>query len=170
MNVQNHDKSDDQRKVWLESMTKFVRPGRIVELGCGSGFVLEELVEDFAESIIIGVDINRKELEAVTERKFANVIPVLADMTKETFADNTFDTVIIVGCLHEVYSESGKGEVAETFRLAGRALKDKGVMIVQDFLKPSSRPVEIRLKDETIMPSSSSASTVLRVKMIGAKR
>ena len=36
----------EERKIWLGFLTKYVKPGRIVEFGCGSGFVLEILAVD----------------------------------------------------------------------------------------------------------------------------
>jgi hypothetical protein len=84
----------------------------------------------------------------VVEREFKNVIALQADMTKETFSESTFDTAIIIGSLHEVYSKSGKGKVAETFRLVNKLLKEDGVLIVQDFLTPPSRAVIIKFKNE----------------------
>jgi SAM-dependent methyltransferase len=150
MKDQKYDKQIDERKIWLKSLTKFVKPGKIAEFGCGSGFVLEELAVDFPESIIIGVDINRERLKTVVEKGFGNVITLQADITKETFSDNTFDTAIIVAVLHEVYSKSGKGKVEELFQVVNKALKENGVLIVQDFLKPSSREVEIRIKNKEI--------------------
>ena len=42
----------------------------------------------------------------------------------------------------------GKAKVEDAFRVAHDVLKDNGVLIIQDFLKPSSRLVEITFKNE----------------------
>jgi len=52
-----------ERKAWLKHLSKYVKPSKIVEFGCGSGFVLEALSVDFAGSIIVGVDNSPRELE-----------------------------------------------------------------------------------------------------------
>ena len=46
----------DEREVWLKRLNEYIKPGKIVEFGCGSGFVLKILSVDFADSIIVGVD------------------------------------------------------------------------------------------------------------------
>jgi len=146
--MQKKDKGLEERKTWLKCLSKYVKPGKIVEFGCGSGFVLEVLSMDFADSIIVGVDKSMQRLEKVVEKRLKNVIPVKGDITQDILPDRTFDTVLFVGSLHEVFSYSGKGKVRDAFRMAHNVLKDKGVLIIQDFLKPSSKLVEIALKNE----------------------
>jgi len=58
------------------------------------------------------------------------------------------NTALFVGILHEVFSYLGKGKVEDAFRVAYNALNDDGVLIIQDFLKPPSRLVEMRFKNE----------------------
>jgi SAM-dependent methyltransferase len=138
----------EEREVWLKSLSKYVNPGKIVEFGCGDGLVLEVLSMDFADSIIVGVDAAMGELEKLVEKDLKNVIPIQADILQNTFPKATFDTAIFVATLHEVFSDLGKAKVQNAFRVAHNVLKDDGVLIIQDFLKPSSRLVEIALKNE----------------------
>lgn len=96
----------EEKKTWLKCLSKYVKPGKIVEFGCGSGFVLEVLSMDFADSIIVGVDKSMERLEKVVEKGLKNVILVKADITQNIFPDGTFDTALFVGSLHEVFSET----------------------------------------------------------------
>lgn len=66
----------EEKKTWLKCLSKYVKSGKIVEFGCGSGFVLEVLSMDFADSIIVGVDKSMERLEKVVEKGLKNVIPV----------------------------------------------------------------------------------------------
>ena len=137
-----------EREVWLKRLSGCVKPGKIVELGCGDGLVLEVLSMDFADSIIVGVDAAMGELEKLVEKDLRNTIPVKADIFQDIFPDGTFDTALFVATLHEIFSALGREKVEDAFRVAHDVLKDNGVLIIQDFLKPSSRLVEITFKNE----------------------
>jgi SAM-dependent methyltransferase len=138
----------EEREVWLKHLSGCVKPGKIVELGCGGGFVLDTVSVDFADSIIVGVDAAMGELEKLVEKDLKNVIPVKADITQNIFPDRTFDTALFVATLHEIFSDLGREKVEDAFRVAHDVLKDNGVLIIQDFLKPSPRLVEITFKNE----------------------
>jgi len=142
------DRRLEERKVWLRRLSKHVKPGKIVEFGCGSGFVLGVLAEEFPDSIIIGIDKSVERLEKVVEKGLKNVIPVKADITHKIFPNSTFDTALFVGSLHEVFSYLGREKVEDSLRLAHNILKSDGVLIIQDFLKPQPAGVEIIFKNE----------------------
>ncbi len=138
----------EERRKWLEHLIKYVKPHTIVEFGCGSGFVLEILSYHFPDSTIIGVDKSIERLEEVYKKKLKNVVPTKSDFTKTIFPDNTIDTAIFIGSLHEVFSTMGKNRVRDTFILARNALRSNGVLIVQDFLKPSKKSIELSFNNE----------------------
>lgn len=130
------------------SLIQHVKPGKIVELGCGSGVVLEALLPHFPNSTIVGVDMDISQLERVIEKDLHNVIPVKADITQKIFPDGTFDTALFVASLHEVFSYQGKKKVRAAFQIAHEMLTDSGVLVVQDFLKPPSRLVKLNFLNE----------------------
>jgi SAM-dependent methyltransferase len=130
------------------SLIQHVKPGKIVELGCGSGLVLEALSKDFADSIIVGLDVDKEQLEKVLARGLKNVIPLKADIIQKIFPDGTFDTALFVASLHEVFSYRGRKKVRVAFQIAHDMLMDSGILIVQDFLKPPSRLVKINFLNE----------------------
>ena len=138
----------EEREVWLKRLSGHVKPGKIVEFGCGSGFVLEVLSVDFADSIIVGVDDAMGELVKLVEKDLKNTVPIKADIFHDIFPDGTFDTALFVATLHEVFSDLGREKVEDAFRVAHDVLKNNGVLIIQDFLKPSPKSVEMALKNE----------------------
>ena len=137
-----------ERKTWLRHLSRYVKSGKIIEFGCGSGFVLEVLSSDYPDSIMVGMDKSMERLGELVKKQLKCVIPVKADITKNIFQNSTFDTAIFVGILHEMFSYSGKGKVELALRVAYDVLKDSGILIIQDFLKPSSRSVNLAFKNE----------------------
>jgi SAM-dependent methyltransferase len=138
----------EERVSWLERLVPHVRPGRIVEFGCGSGFVLEFLSQRFSDSVIVGVDRDLERLESVLQRRLPNVAPVRAAIARCAFRDAEFDTVLFVGSLHEVFSVAGADGVKRALIMARDVLKADGALLVQDFLRPSPRPVELAFRSE----------------------
>jgi ubiquinone/menaquinone biosynthesis C-methylase UbiE len=132
-----------ERKLWLKYLRQFVRPGKIVEFGCGSGFILETLAKDFLDSTIIGIDRSYERLKEAYKKGLNNVILVEADITQKILPDESFDTNIFVGVLHELFSAYSREKVADALRIGYNALKKDGILIIQDFLKPISRQVEM---------------------------
>lgn len=142
------NKRQEEKKARLRGLVKHVEPGKIVEFGCGSGFVLEVLSNQFRDSIIVGIDKSIERLKEVISKNLENVIPIQADITENILTNATFDTALFVGSLHEVFSYLGKEKVRDAFRIAHGVLKDNGVLIVQDFLKPTTRWVAMAFKNE----------------------
>jgi ubiquinone/menaquinone biosynthesis C-methylase UbiE len=144
----NRQKQRQERRNWLTYLVKYVRPGTIVEFGCGSGFVLEGLSQHFHQSIIIGIDTSMKRLKEVVNKDYVNVIPVNGDFTHPLFTPEIFDTAVFVGSLHEVFSNLGREKVEETLHIAYTILKRDGIVIIQDFLKPNSRAIDLFFRNE----------------------
>lgn len=145
-------KTDDQRLrerlQWLRQMIPHVRPGKIVEYGCGSGFVLEFLASEFPDSQLVGVDKSSERLAAVVAKGLPNVIPFKADISRDIFPADVFSTAVFVGVLHEIFSARGQAGVVEVLRHAGNATADDGVVLIQDFLRPGPGSVEMCLRSE----------------------
>lgn len=144
------DKQREDRIVWLQHISKFVKPGKIVEFGCGSGFVLELLARDFPNSIIIGVDKFEERLQEVLSKNLKNVVVMNNDITQNIFPNAEFDTGLFVAVLHEIFSYLGQDKVIDALRIAHNVLKNDGVLIIQDFLKPTPKLVELIFKNESV--------------------
>lgn len=146
--MHNQSRRVKERREWLEHLLRHVKPDKIVELGCGSGFVLEVLSEHFPASTIIGVDKSIERLDMVYERELKNVVPMKGDFTKKLFPDKTFDTAIFVASLHEVCSAEGREKLEDTLSIVRKELKDDGIVLIQDFVKPCAMPVELYFNNE----------------------
>ncbi len=138
----------EERVSWLEHLVPHVRPGRIVEFGCGSGFVLEFLSQRFPESAIVGVDRDLGRLRDVLERRLSNVTPVHAEIAGCAFRDAAIDTGLFVGTVHELFSSMGMEGVGPALTMTRGVLRAGGVLLIQDFLKPAPAEVEVRFKTE----------------------
>ena len=137
----------EERKVWVKQLSKYVKPGKIVEFGCGSGFVLEILSDDYPNSVVVGVDKSMEGLRKLSGKEIKNVIPINAEITQGVLPNSTFDTAIFVGTFHEIFSYMGKEKGGAALRIAYDVLKDNSILIIQDFLKPSARSVNLAFKN-----------------------
>lgn len=137
----------EERKQRLSYLKKFIIPGKIVEFGCGSGLVLEFLANNFPKSIIIGIDKSKERLEEAAKKRLKNVVPIVADITNPVFPNRFFDTALFIASLHEVFSYQGREKLAVTLSIAHNVLRDGGTLIIQDFLKPLPKSVEIGFRN-----------------------
>jgi SAM-dependent methyltransferase len=148
MRVKQGEISSPDRLRQLKGVVKHARPGMLVEFGCGAGEVLQSLAEGFPTSLIVGVDVSERVLRAVRERHLENVLPVCSDATQKIFLNNSLDTALFVASLHEIYSFLGKSYVMSSLRIAFDVLKEGGVLIISDFLKPQPRWVRMGFRNK----------------------
>jgi SAM-dependent methyltransferase len=138
----------DEKCARLRAMLPYIHPGFICEMGCGSGFVLEFLRKELPESTVIGVDRSAEKLEAALSRRLPDVFQVEAEIPERVLAEGRFDTVAFVWSMHEVYSQAGDRGVVGTLRTVREMLKEDGVMVLQDFLRPPARQVTLGFKND----------------------
>jgi len=110
------------------------RIGRLLDIGCGTGGLLERLAGRIEEGL--GVDASRDMLALartrLAERGLSHVSVRQADMYRLPIADAAFDAVTLQMVLH--YAEDPAVALAE----AARVLKPGGVMVIVD-LAPHQR-------------------------------
>jgi len=103
-------------------------PGRLLDIGTGTGRVLELLASRVRQAL--GVDASKSMLALARSRlsgeQFAHCAVRLADMYRLPVADQTFDTAVLQMVLH--YAEDPLGVVTET----ARVLRPGGRLIVID--------------------------------------
>lgn len=78
--------------------TKYVQPGgRMLDIGCGTGFITALLENRFDHSTGLDLDINmlKKAAGATKQSDF-----IRADMNKLPFRQNSFDTIVSLGAIH----------------------------------------------------------------------
>ncbi len=115
----------------------FVKPGVIVDLGCGVGTVLVLLRKEYPKSRLVGVDLSPEMIERCRER-----VPDAElrrhDVRLRLFDDGSIDTFVLCSVLHEVYSYNGydTGAVRDTLRSCADALKPGGRLVLRDGVRP----------------------------------
>lgn len=117
---------------------KFVKPGVIADLGCGSGTVLELLHRKFRKSQLVGVDLSPEMVDRCTKR-FPGAEIRRHDITVPLFDEGSIDTIVLCSIMHEVFSYNGYdySAVRQTLRHCADALKAGGRLIIRDGLKPA---------------------------------
>lgn len=104
------------------------RIGRLLDIGCGTGGLLERLAGRIEEGL--GVDASRDMLALartrLAERGLSRIAVRQADMYRLPIADSAFDAVTLQMVLH--YAEDPAVALAE----AARVLKPGGIMVIVD--------------------------------------
>lgn len=103
-----------------------LKPGdRILDVGCGKGFLLHEFTQALPGIEIAGIDISAYAIEHAKEE----VQPVLrvGNATALPYDDHTFDFVVSLGTLHNLPLEGAEAALQEIERV-GRGTK-KYVMV-----------------------------------------
>ena len=96
----------------------------ILEVGCSSGFLLQELLTDWPAGLVIGSDFIAEPLERLAER--APTLPLMRfDMVNCPLPSNSVDAVVLLNVLEHIDDDAGAvGQVA-------RVLKPGGVAVVE---------------------------------------
>jgi ubiquinone/menaquinone biosynthesis C-methylase UbiE len=121
--LEPHFRPENQAKVRrvLEELSQRSGRGKLLDLGCGTGFIINLARDLFAE--IHGVDITQAMLDKV-DRSSGNITLHNTTAERLPFVDNTFDMVSAYSFLHH----------AENYRLilreAARVLKPGGICYV----------------------------------------
>jgi SAM-dependent methyltransferase len=132
-------------------------PVRVLELGCGEGQIIGTLVEAHSQlcavSTSVGVDYNARSL-AQCRRDYPGLRWIEGDFTDPDLLESlgTFDLVLLVNALHEVFSASFSNELGEVdvpiakqrvIQALGRAaerLEPGGWLLLFDGLEPPGNP------------------------------
>lgn len=108
-----------RRNLALDLVSRYALPGRILDVGCGTGAVMERLQ---ARSWTVGVDFSRDALAYSSERGLRNLS--LGDAQKLPFRDAVFDTVVSLDTVEHV-PDDGLA-LAEIYRV----LRPGGVFVM----------------------------------------
>ncbi|GID96202.1 class I SAM-dependent methyltransferase [Amorphoplanes digitatis] len=150
--------ADSAQRKW-RLVHEHVRPGRIVDIGCGAGAVLELADREpvLRESDLIGVEVARHLYEECVHKKAqgaftnANVYFYRRNVLGgAVFPDRSIDTTLTFALTHEIWSY---GERAASMRRFVQAIYDQtapgGVWINSDVCGPDDRDRQVRLRLRT---------------------
>ena len=131
---------DASLKQKLEDLVRWVKPGCIVDKGCGTGQLLVALSRLFPDSKLVGVDLSREFLRLCDENTYASddVELVFGNVIDRNVAPGTATTVVYSSVMHEVHSYSGY-DVTQIDRALGNAfaeLAPGGHVLVRDGISP----------------------------------
>lgn len=102
----------------LATIFKETNAGRLLDLGCGTGFIIEIAKKYVAE--IDGVDVTEAMISRVDKSGPARIQLHLADTGSFETAEGSYDAVTAYSFLHHLF------DPAPTFRTAARALRPGG--------------------------------------------
>lgn len=127
--------------VKIEDICPHIKPGRVVDKGCGTGTLLIHLSTLFPESEIVGMDLSSELLRTSEGQYFPNhnVSIVRGNIIHQRFRAGTVSTIILSSVMHEVYSYNGydRDQVRLTLANARKELELGGRVIIRDGIKPN---------------------------------
>ncbi len=96
----------------------------ILEAGCSSGFLLQELVRDWPQSLVIGSDYLRGPLQVLAER--LPTLPLLRfDLVKCPLPSSSVDAVVLLNVLEHIEHHT------KAVEQVARVLKPGGVAVIE---------------------------------------
>lgn len=139
----------------IRDIVPHIKPGRIVDKGCGTGTMLVYLSQVFPESEIIGMDLSRSFLHMAESQHYAsqNVSVVMGNIIEQRFAPATITTAIFSSDMHEVhsYNDYDPNCIRRALRNTRIELVHGGRLIIRDGIKPPAHSTKVwmRLDEET---------------------
>ncbi len=128
----------------LDDLLRWVKPGKIVDKGCGTGKLLVELSKLFPQSAFVGVDLSREFLRMCDENTYAaeDVALLFGNIIEQNVEAGTASTVIFSSVTHEIYSYSDYSRAAldKAFANAAKELAPGGHVLARDGVSPGEQP------------------------------
>lgn len=128
----------------LDDLLKWIKPGLIVDKGCGTGKLLVELAKIYPHSGFVGVDLSREFLRMCDENTYAaeDVSLQSGNIIERNVPEGTATTVVFSSVTHEIYSYSDYSLQAldRAFANAALELKSGGHVVVRDGVSPGQQP------------------------------
>jgi len=93
---------ENPRMTWAVSLLKGLRPGRIIDVGTGKGYILWHLLENIPEIDLVAVDFRPRQVSRINEVSKAADLPILAiraDAQRLPLGNNTCDSVTLLEVL-----------------------------------------------------------------------
>jgi SAM-dependent methyltransferase len=139
---------DQNVKFKFEDVKPFIKEGKIVDAGCGTGALVKILAHEFPESDIIGIEATRKFYEYCKMQDYGDsfVFFYRKNVTDQNFKENTVNSFIYSSILHEIYSYLGEKTLHRLLKNTIRQLVPGGRIIIRDVVGPKNPNQMILLK------------------------
>ncbi len=133
----------------LEDLVRWVKPGCIVDKGCGTGKLLVELSKLYPDSRLVGVDLSREFLRVCDENTYAtdDVTLVFGNIIERNVPPGSATTVVFSSVMHEVHSYNGY-DVTQIDRALASAVEELapgGHVVIRDGVSPEPATWRLRL-------------------------
>ncbi len=139
------------RRARLEAVAQLVKPGAstILDLGSGIGAVVPFLAQRVPNAEIVAVDqsaylISKQKNQRVTTRSTL----VLSHIPELPFRPESFDVVVAIQFLHEIFCFLGPDALSSTFERIFSLLSDNGSIVVLDHQNPGSAQIKVKLPEK----------------------
>jgi ubiquinone/menaquinone biosynthesis C-methylase UbiE len=137
----------DNRKD-IEELISVIKGGRILEVGCGTGKIIQELSKNISNSTFVGVDISGYMIKIARKKGIKNARFIKSESTKMFFKENSFDYVIFRDSIHEIHETSGYEGMKLSLAKAYYFLKPGGKLIIRDAIVPPKKKIMIKISAE----------------------
>ena len=118
----------------------------ILDLGCGIGALTTRLAERFPSALIVGIDRSKYLLNKLQRKK--NTMTILGDIPSLPLKNLSFDLVVAVQVLHEIFHFKGAKALITTFQNVSHLLKKDGELIILDHFNPGDASISFKLPEE----------------------
>lgn len=136
----------------VADLSPHVRPGRILDKGCGSGALLAELSKQFPTSQFFGMELSRELLRLADGRHYPNQnVTIVKGNAIQPHFSGTLDTVIFSSVVHEIYSYANYDRDVVRMALANTRveLRRGGALLIRDGVRPPPQRVWMRCDGTT---------------------
>ena len=136
---------DGMIDIKFKDIEPFVVEGKIVDVGCSTGSLVQLLAKRFEQSDIIGIEAVRKFYEYCTAQEYASpfVFFYRRNVTDQHFKEGTINTFIYSSVLHEVYSYIGEAALHDVIRKSYLQLASGGRIVIRDVVGPEDPKSEV---------------------------
>ena len=153
-NIENYNQYLDRMTVSTEVSTKknipfYIKGDKILDVGCGSGVMLEKLRELYSKKEIVGLEINKYATNICRKKGFRIIEKPIEELNEK------FDTIIFSSVLHEIASyndNTNKYEIIKNvLNVAYDRLAVGGRIIIRDGVQANLYPVYIEFKNKEVV-------------------
>ena len=128
----------------LELLT-VIGEGDILEVGTGTGKIIEELSRHLTNSKFTGIDVEEHFIQIAKKKHISNTRFIVSDAIIRTLEPESFDYVIFRDSLHQIHNHTGLNGVMKALENAFYYLRKSEKLVIRDAVKSEKKEIEIRL-------------------------